>query len=227
MGKAWIVVLVVVILAFGGLVTWSLTQGDKVDYASFDSTRVIGPNEANGQIGDHVAGNPDAKVIIVEWGDFSCSHCASENPLFKRVADSFGDRIGWIYRNFPLNGYPNSLSAASVAEAAGWQGYYWEMSDALFANQALWYTASESARMDLYVSIFQQAAPEGDVERLKADMADPRIAKKIDFDKNLGKLKDIPGTPALFYNGEKIDGSIFGDEAKFKQFIEEKLAAAE
>jgi protein-disulfide isomerase len=226
MSKGMIAILAVVILAFGGLVTWSMMGSQSVDYGAYDITRTVAADDANGEIGDHVKGNPDAKVIIVEWGDFSCSHCAASNPTFMKIARDYGDKIGWIHRNFPLGGYPNSLSVASAVEAAGWQGYYWEMAEAIFANQATWFNASESTRVDIYAEIFKRAVPDGDVDRMKSDMTDRRIAKKIDFDKNLGKIADIKGTPALFCDGELINGEIFGDETKFRQFINDKLVAA-
>jgi protein-disulfide isomerase len=223
MNKVFIAILAVVFMGFMGLVLWSVSNNQGVDYTAYDSSKVIAPTVDNGEIADHVSGNPDSPVIIVEWGDFSCSHCASYNPMFKQISSDYGDRIAWVYRNFPLNGYPNSLSAASAVEAAGFQGYYWEMSDAMFSNQALWASASEASRTDLYLEIFQRAVPAGDTARLRTDMASRSIAKKIDFDKNLGKLKDIQGTPALYCNGESIDGSVFGDDTKFRQFIDAKL----
>lgn len=226
MNKGFIAILVAVFLVFGGLITWSIANNQATDFASYDSARFIDADDGNGQIADHIRGNPNASVIIVEWGDFSCSHCASYAPMYSRVAADYGDKIGWIHRNFPLTGYPNSLSAATATEAAGLQGYYWEMSDAMFANQALWYSASETARTDLYVEIFQRAVPDGDADQLRADMANRNIAKKIDFDKNLGKLKDIQGTPAIFCDGEQLVNGEVGDETKLRQFINDKLIAA-
>jgi thiol-disulfide isomerase/thioredoxin len=213
---------------FGGLFTWALLQPKK--YSQYDPMSFIGANDDNGQIADHVRGEftSDAPITIVEWGDFSCSHCASENPTFKAVAEAFPTQVNWIYRNFPLNGYPNSISAASAVEAAGFQGFYWEMADAMFANQATWYNLSASTRVNTYVDIFLRAAPSGDGDRLRADILDDRISQKINFDRALGanfigQGKPASGTPAVFLNGQLLSGESMSSEAKFRSFIEQKL----
>jgi len=226
MNKTTVSIIVVVFAFFLGLVFWSTSNRSSVDYASYDFMSIIGPNDDNGQIGDHVRGNPDAELRLVEWADFSCSHCAGIQPMMTRIIDDYGDRIAFINRNFPLSGYPNSIAAASIVEAAGLQGFYNVVADSMFANQALWVSASETSRMDIFINnIILPVAPDINVDQLKEDMKGQNVAAKINFDKNLGKLRDIKGTPTIYFDGERLDGTTFGEEEAFRKFLDEKLAA--
>lgn len=225
MNKITLGVVIALILGFLGLVTWSMSQNMRTDYDSYDWAHVIAPNEDNGNIGDHFRGNPDALIAVVEWGDFSCSHCAAIQTVVNRMVDEFGDRVVFIYRNFPLSGYPNSIAAASIVEAAGLQGHYDVAATAMFANQSLWISASESTRMDIFINnVIVPNIPEINLDQLRTDMNSREIARKIDFDKNLGKLRDIKGTPSFFVNGEKIDGDVFGSEDSFRAYLNQLLS---
>ena len=224
MNKITLGVVIALILGFIGLVTWSMSQNLRIDYDSYDWTRIIEASEDNGNIGDHFRGNHEALVTVVEWGDFSCSHCAAIQSVVNKMVDEFGDRVVFIYRNFPLSGYPNSIAAASIVEAAGLQGHYDVAATAMFANQSLWMSASESTRMDIFInSVILPNIPDIDLDQLRTDMNSREIARKIDFDKNLGKRRNISGTPSFFINGEKVDGDVFGSEDSFRAYLNQLL----
>src|SRR3954452_8653351 len=85
---------------------------------------------------DHIAGDAHAPVILVEYGDYECPHCGHAHPIVKRVQKHFGKRLGFVFRNFPLNEiHPNAESAAETAEFAAARERFWEMHDAIFENQ--------------------------------------------------------------------------------------------
>src|SRR5580658_3005308 len=86
---------------------------------------------------DHIQGDEQAPVILVEYGDYECPHCGHAYPIIKQVQKHFGKRLRFVFRNFPLSQlHPHAEAAAEVAEFAGTQGKFWEMHDALFENQA-------------------------------------------------------------------------------------------
>src|SRR5438309_9292782 len=88
--------------------------------------------------GDHIQGDEQAPVILVEYGDYECPHCGHAYPIVKRVQKHFGKQLAFVYRNFPLNQiHPNAESAAESAEYAGTHGKFWEMHDAIFENQSM------------------------------------------------------------------------------------------
>ncbi|HUX81114.1 MAG TPA: thioredoxin domain-containing protein [Candidatus Paceibacterota bacterium] len=92
-------------------------------------------------IGDHIFGNPVAKVMIVEYADFDCEYCKGfDTVLHEIIADqgATGD-VAWVYREFPLvEIHPNAMKHAEAAECAALVGgtdAFWKFSDMLFAHQ--------------------------------------------------------------------------------------------
>ncbi len=84
---------------------------------------------------DHTRGNTDAEVTIIEYSDFECPYCGNFHPTLKQVMDTYGVKVRWVYRHFPLSFHPQALPAANAAECAAEQGKFWEFADAMFANQ--------------------------------------------------------------------------------------------
>jgi len=84
---------------------------------------------------DHLRGNPDAKVILVEYSDFECPFCERFHPTMTQVMAEYGDKIAWVYRNFPLSFHPNAQKSAQAAECVSQltdNQTYWQYVDALF-----------------------------------------------------------------------------------------------
>ena len=85
---------------------------------------------------DHIQGNPDAPVILLEYGDYECPYCGAAYPVVKQIQKKMGKQLRFVFRNFPLtNIHPMAEIAAEAAEAAGAQDRFWEMHDALYENQ--------------------------------------------------------------------------------------------
>ncbi|MFL5464046.1 MAG: DsbA family protein, partial [Gemmatimonadaceae bacterium] len=85
---------------------------------------------------DHAIGPASAAITLVEYGDFECPHCRRAHPIVQKVRRHMGDRLRFVFRNFPLSeAHPHAQHAAEAAEAAGAQGRFWEMHDLLFHNQ--------------------------------------------------------------------------------------------
>jgi len=89
---------------------------------------------------DHVLGRADARVALVEYGDYQCPFCGTAHVEVAKVLRQTGELTQYAFRHFPLTQvHPDALLAAQAAEAAGVQGKFWEMHDILFSNQgALW-----------------------------------------------------------------------------------------
>jgi protein-disulfide isomerase len=146
-------------------------------------------------------GNEAAKVILTEFSDFQCPACAVYNPIIKRVVEEFGDRILFSYRHFPLKEiHRNAEIAAKAAEAAGLQGKFWEMHDALFENQPLWSDSSNARSMFL---IYAQTIGL-DAAKFKRDLDSKEVAEKVSSDYRAGFALEVYGTPTFFVNGVKL-----------------------
>ena len=86
---------------------------------------------------DHIRGPAHAPITLVEYGDYECPHCAAAHPIVDQVQLSFGGRMRFVFRHFPLTEiHPHAEIAAESAEIAGAAGLFWDMHDALFENQS-------------------------------------------------------------------------------------------
>jgi len=206
--KVWIIVAVLCAALLGGLV-W-ISRSAQVDVASIDINATQKASSANGNIGDHTFGNMQSKVILIEYGDFQCPGCGTAAPIMKEVTEKYKDKLGFIFRNFPLySAHPNAFAAASAAEAAGLAGKYWEMHDYLYANQSSWNQLNGQERTDFFVTAATQLGANG--QTFTTNLTDPNVKKKIDFDAALGKKAGVSGTPSLYLNGENASDKYYLD----------------
>lgn len=211
-----------------GLATWSLMdkKANEVDYNKYDFNSIISGNDDNGGIGDHVKGDKNAPVIIVEYADFQCPGCASVNPRVNKLVEEYKGKLAVVYRNYLLSYHQNGTAAASAAEAAGLQGYWKEYTDMLFANQSNWEDIEADEREMTFSSLFEGVSDgQGDVDKFKADMKSKEVSKKISFDMGIGKKVDLPGTPAFYLDGEYIDLSSGKTEEDFYNTMRKKIDA--
>jgi protein-disulfide isomerase len=162
---------------------------------------------------DHSIGPLDAKLTVVEYGDYQCPYCGQAFPIVEKLRTTFADSMRLIFRNLPLSDvHPHAEAAAETAEAAGLQGKFWEMHDALFVNQR----DLSDAALRRYV-----ADVGADVDQAAKDIADggPRQRVEADFE---GAIRSgANGTPTFFVNGERYDGSWMYEP--FSEFLADML----
>src|SRR5216684_4044487 len=85
---------------------------------------------------DHMQGPADAPLTLVEYGDYQCPYCGAAYPVVKRLQKTLGNKLRFVFRNFPLTQmHPYALVAAEAAEAAALQGKFWEMHDQIYEHQ--------------------------------------------------------------------------------------------
>ena len=193
-----------------------------------DANHYIAANEQNGYIADHIRGNANAKVIVIEYSDFQCPGCASLAPYLPQLYTKYQNDVLFISRNYPLTMHQNAKPAAMAAESASLQGYYWQMSEALFEHRSEWASLSGENLTNSFVNLFQSVAPEGDVEAFEAHLDDQNLAKKIDFDHDIAKsAHQLSSTPSFYINGERADifgGTIQDAISTLEKTIDAKLA---
>jgi len=85
---------------------------------------------------DHIRGNPNASVKIVEYSDMECPFCKSFHPTMQRIVDEYGDKVAWVYRHFPLDSIhskarPEAI-AAECANELGGNDAFWQFTDRFF-----------------------------------------------------------------------------------------------
>jgi formate-nitrite transporter family protein len=149
---------------------------------------------------DHTLGPPDARVTLVEYGDFECPHCGALYPVIQSARQAFGGNLRFVFRHFPLrSSHPHALAAAKAAEAAGEQGRFWEMHDRLYQRQ----TQLENE------DLVRHAGKIGlDVPRFERELTARAHEVRIREDLASAAQSGATGTPSLFINGELYQGSL-------------------
>ncbi len=145
-------------------------------------------------------GPEDAPVVIQEFADFQCPYCAkfAEETLSK-VRDTYGDKVHFIFRDFPLtNIHQMAMPAAVAAGCANDQGLFWEYHDILYQNQA-------SLSQDALVDYAEQAGL--DAAEFQDCVASGKKTVEIMLDSQDAKADGVTGTPAFVINGMLISGA--------------------
>ncbi|MBI2050959.1 MAG: thioredoxin domain-containing protein [Parcubacteria group bacterium] len=188
---AWIAAIAVIALGLAWLVASSNSQG---------SAEAPPPSEIAAR--DWTHGSEAAPAQIIEYSDFQCPACGAYYPIIKQLTQEFGEDLRFAYRHFPLNAiHPNAEPAARAAEAAGIQGRFWEMHDALFENQSAWSGAGNP--FDLFA---QYANGIGlDAAQFEADYESSAVKDAVRAHESAGRRLGVNGTPTFVLNGERIE----------------------
>jgi protein-disulfide isomerase len=153
---------------------------------------------------DHVVGPGDARVTLVEYGDFECPHCGALHPVVQAARTAFGGNLRFAFRHFPLrSSHPHALAAAKATEAAGEQGRFWEMYDRLYQRQ----TELDDADLERHARELGL-----DVDRFRRSLGERAHEVRIREDLASASGSGARGTPALFINGELYQGPLERDE---------------
>jgi protein-disulfide isomerase len=163
-------------------------------------------------------GNPEAPVTIVEFSDYQCPYCARyATTTLKQILEAYGDKVYYVWHDYPLGFHPNAIPAALAARCAGEQGKYWEMHDQLFLTQGTW-----SEQEDPQGTFTQQAKDLGlDAEKLTQCLEQEQGKGQIETDLKLGRDVGIRATPTFFINGQKLEGAQPFEE--FQAIIDQAL----
>ena len=147
---------------------------------------------------DHISGNLDAPLELVEYGDYECPYCGSAYPIIKDIQQKLGNDLKFVFRNFPLQKiHPHAFLAALATEAASLQNKFWEMHDIVFENQ----NELESE------NIFRFGERLGlNPEQFKVDLSQKTLINKVEKDFESGMRSGVNRTPTFFINGKIYEG---------------------
>ncbi|PYI46048.1 MAG: disulfide bond formation protein DsbA [Verrucomicrobia bacterium] len=149
----------------------------------------------------HIRGNPNAPVTLEEFGDFQCPPCGSFATFSEQLLKEYDSRLRIVFRNFPLSAHEHAREAALAAEAAGFQGKFWEMYDVLYREQVFWtYAPNTRELFESYAGTIGL-----NLDQFKEDMDGEKARERVDSDHALGDSLGVKVTPALFINNEPLD----------------------
>ena len=158
--------------------------------------------------GGHAKGDPGS-VVIVEFSDFECGHCAEAYRNLKTVLSRYGKDVQLVFQHFPLNADCNptvresfhsyACEAAMAAECAATQGHFWEYHDLLFENQS-------ALDRD---SLIEYAESLGlDRSQFLACLESDAARRAVERDVSEGDQLGVASTPTFFFNGRMLKGSL-------------------
>ncbi len=161
----------------------------------------------------HFFGDPNAKVTIVEFGDFKCPACRQAEASASKIREKFGNKIRFAFREFPLvNVHAESEKAAEAAECAGQQGKFWQAVDMFYEHQE-----------DLGLPAINRYAGEMglDSARFVGCLQKGEMASRVARDLQDGQALGVHATPTFFIDGRMIVGPIAYPQ--FEQLVENEL----
>ncbi|MEA3249205.1 MAG: thioredoxin domain-containing protein [Patescibacteria group bacterium] len=154
-----------------------------------------------------------AAVTVVMFGDYECGYSKEAAIIFRRMAVRYGDRIRFVYRDYPMSiVHPRAFAAASAAECAKEQRRFWEYFDKLYLNTP----ALDYADLVAYA---EQAGLE--MNQFERCLADGRYDALVNTDLLFSEELRLRGTPSFFFNGRRVEGSI--PEDSFESTLEKLL----
>ncbi|MDD5731527.1 MAG: thioredoxin domain-containing protein [Patescibacteria group bacterium] len=235
------VIIFLVVIIVVGVVVFFISDGKTSSLASGNQNGQSATDQSSKENSDPIEnidqkwskGNSKAKVQITEFSDFQCPYCQKGADTIATVFEKYKDQINVTFSNFPLTSiHPFALRAAEAAEAAGYQGKFWEMHDLLFANQKNLtdsdlesYAKKLGLDMTKFDSYFNNKNIESKITKQEADATVTEYDElALDASKKVivkGKAK-IEGTPAFLINGKLIVGAYPPED--FEIFIKYFLA---
>ncbi len=205
----------------------TLIRMTKLDLTKDPYAEVMKKIDVNGR---PTRGNKQAKVVVVSFDDLECPFCSRmHETLFPELLKEYGDRVLFVYKDFPLSEiHPWAIHAAVDADCLASQSNdaYWEFADYVHANQrevntettrnnqfaALDRIASKSAsKYDLDNGKFQACIKTQDDDVVKASVKE-------------GESLGMSATPTLFVNGQEVEGALSAED--LRKIFDEALAQA-
>jgi protein-disulfide isomerase len=204
MDKRFLAILAVLVIIFGGIFVVSQHSSGNGSSGS--------KSNSGSQATKHVQGENAKGVTFMEYGDYQCPICgAYYQPVKEALTPDILKNIHFQFRNLPLTSiHQNAFAAARAAEAAGFQGKYFEMHDKLYENQSAWSEANSP------ISFFEKYAKDLglNVAQFKTDYTSDKVNSAINADTaEFAKTKQQQATPTFFLNGKYVTNTDFSDPA--------------
>ena len=172
-----------------------VVNGDKVEFTIAEN--------------DHIRGNPQAEITLVEFSDMQCPFCSRFHPTALQALKEYGDKMRWVYKHFPLDAiHPEARPSAEASECAweqaGDEGF-WKFTDAMFENQSRLGNA-------FYEEVAQQIGV--NLSQFQTCVAERKYQDKVEQDYQQGLQAGVTGTPGSFVNGTPVKGAVPYEQLK-------------
>lgn len=150
---------------------------------------------------DHIRGNKNAKLSLVEYSDLECPFCKSFHPTIQDLMKTYGDKIRWVYRHFPLSFHQNAQKEAEATECIaelGGEDAFWSYVDKIFektTSNGTGFALDQLGPLALEVGVNQSA--------FQSCLDNGKYAQHVSDDIADGTTSGVSGTPSTFVVGSK------------------------
>jgi protein-disulfide isomerase len=164
---------------------------------------------------DHVRGRADARITLVEYGDYECPHCGRAYQVLEAILPGLEDDVRFVFRNFPLSeSHPHAEQAAEAAESVAAHAG----NDAFWAMHAMLYENQDALDVDDLLGYAEAAG--ADPARVADDLSRGAQNARVRADFRSGVRSGVNGTPTFFINGHRFDGN-WSDPDAFASALED------
>jgi protein-disulfide isomerase len=191
-----------VIIVITAVAAYFSSHGGTSNSTSFKATQTSAITS-----GDHTHGAANAKVSLIEYGDYECPACGAYEPIVEQLYQQYKGQVLFVFRNFPLYQiHPFGMISAQATEAANLQGKYWEMHDLLYSKQTEWISNATLTPADVVSKYFNTYAQSLglNVTQFDADINSDTVKAKVQADLALGNAAQVDHTPTFFINLTQI-----------------------
>ncbi len=166
---------------------------------------------------DHIRGNKNADVLLVEYSDFECPFCKSFHPTIQRLTKEYGNKVAWVYRHYPLPFHANAQMEAEASECVadiGGKDKFWQYADTVYEktqSTGTSFTKEQIATIAADIGVNK--------DKFNQCLASGKFTKKVTEQMSGGSSAGINGTPGTIVvgkNGKKelIPGALPYEQAK-------------
>ena len=142
---------------------------------------------------DHVRGNSNAKVTLVEYSDMECPFCKRFHPTAQQVSDTYKGKVMWVYRHYPLSFHANAQKEAEASECAnelGGNDAFWKYLDAVYERTT---SNGTGFALDKLVPLAKELGL--NETKFKECLDSGKYADHVKEDMNGGSKAGVTGTP--------------------------------
>ncbi|NLH99580.1 MAG: thioredoxin domain-containing protein [Chthonomonadales bacterium] len=142
-------------------------------------------------------GDPKAPYLVVEFADYQCPLCATAVEEVKNVLAKHKDKVCYVFHGIQIQGnHTAALIMAQAAEAAGQQGNFWEMHEALFKNQNLFRGLPDPDAVDQVIKIAKSLGL--DMMKFSADLRNEKVLQGQARSGKIAIEAEVQATPTFF-----------------------------
>lgn len=157
---------------------------------------------------DHIRGNKDADLFVIEYSDFECPFCQRHHPTMQQLLKDYDGKVAWVYRHFPLQFHQNAEPAAIASECAaeiGGNDGFWRFTDLIFEKGFAF--ADHAKEIGLNEKKFADCVSSG------------KFKQKVQDQMSGGSQAGVDGTPGnIIFNPKTKKGEVVSGAQPLQNF---------